>query len=317
MAKQTNLAQTRKYQLDMLVMVILPCVSAWYFYGARAVALILVSVFTAVICEALGKKLLRQPQSVTDLSAVTTGIFIALVLPASAPLWLPAIGSAFAVTVVKLPFGANSTLPFSHAAAGIAFLTICYPDLVFDYPSVSAGASELSGSAGSSLTYLLSQNTSISLGSVKAIDIFTGNYPGPMGASCIIILIGSALYMLIRRTNLFISLAGFIGGAALIAICFPRITNLLSSIVLELAAGYMIFAAIFLLSEMGTQPKAPISCLLYGFTAGLICMLIRRFGFYEEGACFGILISNAVWQAVDPYIEKFLLKKAKQNQAAG
>lgn len=317
MAKQTNLAQTRKYQLDMLVMVILPCVSAWYFYGARAVALILVSVFTAVICEALGKKLLRQPQSVTDLSAVTTGIFIALVLPASAPLWLPAIGSAFAVAVVKLPFGANSTLPFSPAAAGIAFLTICYPDLVFDYPSVSAGASALSGSAGSSLTYLLSQNTSISLGSVKAIDIFTGNYPGPMGASCIIILIGSALYMLIRRTNLFISLAGFIGGAALIAICFPRITNLLSSIVLELAAGYMIFAAIFLLSEMGTQPKAPISCLLYGFTAGLICMLIRRFGFYEEGACFGILISNAVWQAVDPYIEKFLLKKTKQNQAAG
>ncbi len=317
MAKQTNLAQTRKYQLDMLVMVILPCVSAWYFYGARAVALILVSVFTAVICEALGKKLLRQPQSVTDLSAVTTGIFVALVLPASAPLWLPAIGSAFAVAVVKIPFGANSTLPFSPAAAGIAFLTICYPDLVFDYPRVSAGASALSGSAGSSLTHLLSQNTSISLGSVKAIDIFTGNYPGPMGASCIIILIGSALYMLIRRTNLFISLAGFIGGAALIAICFPRITNLLSSIVLELAAGYMIFAAIFLLSEMGTQPKAPISCLLYGFTAGLICMLIRRFGFYEEGACFGILISNAVWQAVDPYIEKFLLKKTKQNQAEG
>ena len=132
-----------------------------------------------------------------------------------------------------------------------------------------------------------------------------------MGAGCIIVLFGSALYLLIRRTKLFISVAGFIGGAAFTALCFPRVTGLLSSVVLELVAGYMIFAAIFLLTEQGTQPKLPLSRLLYGISAGIVCMFMRRFGAFEECTCFGILIINAVWNAVDRQLVKALGKKAK------
>lgn len=313
MSENFSTKATRSLQLDMLAILVLPCVSAWYFYGSKALALIAVSVITAVICETLGRKLLRQPATVGDLSAVTTGIILALMLPASAPLWLSAAGSSFAIIAAKLPFGRNETLPFSPAAAGMAFITICFPDLIFDYPRIVANTA-LSGSSGSSLAYLLMQNTSISLSSVKAIDIFTGNYPAPMGAGCIIVLLGSALYMLIRRTKLFISVAGFVAGAALMAVCFPRVTNLFSSIVLELAAGYMIFAAIFLLTEQGTQPKLPLSRLLYGFFAGIVCMLMRRFGAFEECACFGILIINAVWNAVDRQLTKLIEKKSKQSE---
>ncbi|MBR3754890.1 MAG: RnfABCDGE type electron transport complex subunit D [Clostridia bacterium] len=311
MSENFSAKATRSLQLDMLAILLLPCVSAWYFYGTKALRLIAVSVITAVLCEFLGGKLLRRPSTVGDLSAVTTGIILALMLPANAPVWLPAIGSSFAVIVAKLPFGRNETLPFSPAAAGMAFLTICFSDLIFDYPRIVANTA-LTGSSGSSLAYLLSQNTSISLSSVKTIDVFTGNYPGPMGAGCIIVLLGSALYMLIRRTKLFISVAGFIGGAALAALCFPRVTGLLSSVVLELVAGYMIFAALFLLTEQGTQPKLPLSRLLYGISAGIVCMLMRRFGAFEECACFGILIINAVWNAVDRQLVKaFENKKAK------
>ena len=308
MSENFSTKATRSLQLDMLAILLLPCVSAWYFYGAKALRLIAVSVITAVLCEFFGRKLLRQPATVGDLSAVTTGIILALMLPANAPVWMPAIGSSFAVIAAKLPFGRNETLPFSPAAAGMAFLTICFSDLIFDYPRIVANTA-LTGSSGSSLAYLLSQNTSISLSSVKAIDIFTGNYPGPMGAGCIIVLFGSALYMLIRRTKLFISVVGFIGGAAFAALCFPRVTSLLSSVVLELVAGYMIFAALFLLTEQGTQPKLPISRLLYGISAGIVCMLMRRFGAFEECACFGILIINAVWNAVDRQLVKALDKK--------
>ena len=301
---------TRSLQLDMLAILLLPCVSAWYFYGTKALRLIAVSVIVAVLCEYFGRKLLRQPATVSDLSAVTTGIILALMLPANAPVWMPAIGSSFAVIAAKLPFGRNETLPFSPAAAGMAFLTICFSDLIFDYPRIVANTA-LTGSSGSSLAYLLSQNTSISLSSVKAIDIFTGNYPGPMGAGCIIVLFGSALYMLIRRTKLFISVAGFMAGAAFTALCFPRVTSRLSSVVLELVAGYMIFAALFLLTEQGTQPKLPLSRLLYGISAGAVCMLMRRFGAFEECACFGILIINAVWNAIDRQLVKALGKQAE------
>ncbi len=313
MAETFSVKETRALQLDMLAILILPCVSAWYFYGAKALALIGISVVTAVICEYFGRKILKQDSTVSDLSAIVTGIIIALMLPANAPLWIPAIGSSFAIIAAKLPFGRSETLPFSPAAAGIAFLTICFSDLIFDYPRISASNTILSGSSGSSLAYMLSQNMSINLGSVKAIDIFTGNHPGPMGAGCIIVLSGSALYLMIRRTKLFISFAGFIAGAALMAVCFPRVTNLFSSVVLELAAGYMIFAALFLLTEQGTQPRLPVSQLLYGIFGGIICMLMRRFGAYEECACFGILIMNAAWPVIDKQLEKLLTKKRPKN----
>lgn len=315
MGEYFSVKETRALQLDMLAVLILPCVSAWYFYGAKALALVAVSVITAVICEIFGRKLLKQNSTVSDLSAIVTGIIIALVLPANAPLWLAAIGSSFAIIAAKLPFGRVETLPFSPAAAGIAFLTICFSDLVFDYPQISASNAALSGSSGSSLAYMLSQNMSVSLGSVKTIDIFTGNHPGPMGAGCIIVLFGSALYILIRRTKLFISVAGFTAGAALMALCLPRVNSLFSSVVLELAAGYMIFASLFLITEQGTQPRLPLSKLLYGVFSGIICMLMRRFGAFEECACFGILVAQAAWPVIDRKLEELLLKKGgKKNE---
>lgn len=316
MKENFSVKETRALQLDMLAILILPCVSAWYFYGSKALALVAVSVITAVLSELFGRKVLKQDSTVSDLSAVVTGIIVALMLPANAPLWMAAIGSSFAIIAAKLPFGRVETLPFSPAAAGIAFLTICFSDLIFDYPQITASNSMLSGSTGSSLAYMLSQNMSVSLGSVKAIDIFTGNHPGPMGAGCIIVLFGSALYMLIRRTKLFISVAGFAIGAAFTALLFPRVGNVLSSVVLELAAGYMIFAALFLLTEQGTQPRHPISCLLYGAFTGIICMLMRRFGAFEEGACFGILVSQAAWPVINKYLNILLYKTRQRRKKA-
>lgn len=309
MAKQNPLKATRSLQLDILAMLALPVLSSWYFYGTRALLLVFISVLVCVLCELLGRKLLKQTATVTDLSAVVTGVITALMLPANAPLWVPVIGGIFAIVVAKLPFGSVEKLPFSPAAASFAFLTICFPDIIFAYPKVSAASTALSSTSGASLASMLSQNTSVSLGSVKAIDIFIGNFPGPMGAGCIIILFGSAIYMLIRRTKLFITTAGFITGSALAAICVPRVTNLFASLVLELCAGYMIFAALFLITEHGTQPKRTISRLLYGFTAGLACMLMRRFGTFEECSCFAVLVISAAWPVIDKALIKLINKK--------
>lgn len=314
MAKKSPLADRRSFSLDLLAMLALPVVSSWYFYGAGALKLILISVIVCVICELLGRKLLKQPATITDLSAVTTGIILALMLPANAPLWIPVIGGIFATAVAKLPFGSVEKLPFSPAAASFAFLTICYPDIIFNYPRISAVSAALSSTSGSSLAAMLAKNTSISLSSVKAIDIVIGNFPGPMGAGCIIILAGSAIYMLIRRTKLFITVAGFLSGAALAAICVPRVTNLFTSLVLELCAGYMIFAALFLVTEPGTQPKKPLSRLLYGFTAGLACMLMRRFGAFEECSCFAVLIVSAAWPVADKFINRLSDKKGAKKK---
>ncbi len=306
--------KTRQLWLDMLAMLALPCVSAWYYYGGYALKLLAVSVLSAVLCELFGCIILKKKITLGDFSAVVTGIMIALMLPASAPLWLPVCASSFAVLAAKLPFGKVERLPFSPAAAGMAFITICFPDLVFDYPKVSEA---LSGT-GVSLAALLSQNTSVRLNSVRAIDIMTGNFPGPMGAGCILVLFGSAIYMLIRRTKLFVSTAGFLTGGALVAVCLPRVTNLLPSVVLELCAGTLLFAALFLITEPGTQPEKPLHRLLFGFLGGVLCMVMRRFGAFEESAFFAVLLTDAVWPVIEQWWnkaeEKRKAKKANLNE---
>ena len=301
--------QTRLFWLDILAMLALPCVSAWYYYGGQALKLLAVSVLSAVMCELLGCVILKTKVSVGDLSAVATGLMIALMLPASAPLWLPACGSAFAIVVAKLPFGRVERLPFAPAAAGMAFLTVCFPQLVFTYPKVSSTLNE----TGVSLAAMLAQNTSLSLGSVRAIDMMTGNFPGPMGASCILVLLGSAIYMLIRRTKLFITAAGFLTGGALVALCLPRVASLLPSVIMELCAGFLLFAALFLITESSAQPEKPLRRLLYGFFGGALCLIMRRFGAFEESACFAVLLTQAVRPVVEQWLNTALKKRNGKN----
>ena len=304
--------QTRLLWLDVLAMLALPSVSAWYYYGTRALKLLAVSVLSAVVCELIGGLLLNRRITVGDLSAAATGLMIALMLPASAPLWLPACGSAFAIVAAKLPFGRVERLPFSPAAAGMAFLTVCFPQLVFAYPKVSPA---LTGS-GVSLAAMLAQNTSLSLGSVRAIDMLTGNFPGPMGASCIFVLLGSALYLLIRRTRLFITAVGFLTGGALVALCLPRVASLLPSVVMELCAGTMLFSALFLITEPGTQPEKPLNRLLFGFFGGALCLIMRRFGAFEESACFAVLLAEAVCPVVERRLTAALTARKNKTKTA-
>lgn len=305
--------KTRLLWLDMLAMLALPCVSAWYYYGGQALRLLAVSALSAVVCELFGCLLLRRKISVGDCSAVAAGLMIALMLPASAPLWLPVCGSAFAVIAAKLPFGRVERLPFSPAAAGMAFLTVCFPNLVFAYPKVST---TLNGT-GVSLAAMLAHNTSLSLGSVRAIDMLTGNFPGPMGASCVLVLLGSAIYLLIRRTGLFISAAGFLTGSALVALCLPRVASLLPSVVMELCAGTLLFSALFLITEPGTQPEKPLRRLFFGFFGGFLCLLMRRFGAFEETACFAVLLADAAWPVVDRRLNNAQAKRKDKNKTKG
>jgi Na+-translocating ferredoxin:NAD+ oxidoreductase RnfD subunit len=295
LAKPFSKKDTRLRWTDTLVMLALPLVSACYFYGLRALKLTALSVVTAVLCEAAGRFLMRTKATVGDVSAVVTGAAIALMLPAGAPWWLPVVGSSFAIIAAKLPFGRVETLPFSPAAAGFAFITVCFPELVFRFPVVGS----TTGSAGVSLAAMLASNTKLKLVSVKALDLVTGNFPGPMGACCLIVLTGSFIYMLIRRPKSTVSVLGFLAGAALIGFALPRVNGRLDSALLEVAAGTTLFSALFLLSEPGTQPKNPVSCLLFGLVGGAIAVLMRHFGPYEDCGCFAVLVADALWPVFD------------------
>ncbi|MEI6578028.1 MAG: RnfABCDGE type electron transport complex subunit D, partial [Eubacteriales bacterium] len=293
-----------------------PAIMAYYFYGLKVFVMLTVSILTAVVCEGLGGLFMRRKKTTLyDLNEVFTGAVIALMLPALDSVLLPVIGSAFAIIVAKLPFGGTKSAPFVPAAAGFAFLCVCWPSEVFNYTVASAqfGAAA-SNVTGTSIASMLQSGNSLRLNLVSIFDILSGNFPGPMGAGSIMVMLAASIYMLFTRPSALLNTLGYILSCAAIALLFPRGHNLFdlnfqdrfSSLVLELCSGTLVFTALFLLPDPATSPKNNnLHRLYYGIFSGVLCMLMRYFGAFEEGACFALLLSNASWPFIENRLNKY------------
>ena len=296
----------RNYMIDLLIMITAPAVVAIYHYGFRSFIIILLSVLTAVACEfCVGLIKKEKPYSIKDLSSVFTGIAIALMLPASSPLWLAPVGSAFAILVVKMPFGKAKNCLFVPAAAGIAFLSLTFKTLVFTYPSLTVEMPKLvTGSQGfiegRSLAYMLRHSTSIGTSILNGLDLCVGKVPGPMGTSSLFVMFGLLLYMLIRRSSEWLTSASFIAACSILSVIFPRVLSGRSiSLLMELSAGMLFFAAIFLISDPTTSPKGQMARVIYGLFGGVLTMIFRYLGAFEESVCFVVLILNSLSSSFD------------------
>ena len=285
-----------KYSLDMIIMMAPLLMVGCYLNGINALKVALSGVISAVLTEYIACRIMKRDNTTGDLSAAATGLAISLMLPAVCPLYIPAIGSIFAIAVAKVPFGGARKAPFVPAAAGFAFLCVCFPEAVFTYAPITVGsASPVFGSpdfvAGTSFSEMLSYGKSIDLNPLEIYSVLSGVNPGPMGTTCMIALAGSAIYLLAKRPKK-----------------MPRVNSgTLTSLVMELSSGTLIFVALLLVHNPVSAPRKPLPSALYGFCAGVICMLIRYFGKYSEGACFSVLLMNAVAPVVSDYAA--LIKK--------
>lgn len=293
--------QTRKYSLLTLLMLLPPVIMATYYYGERALRMVALSAIAAVVTEYVGSIIVRRKATLADLNALTIGIMIPLLLPASSPLWLPLVGVVFAVAAVKLPFGNARTILFDPVSAAIAFLTVCSQAYMFRYPKIGIITSqnivtEIQGfDEGVSLSSMLAHNNSIGTNIVSVLDLVIGNFVGPMGATCGFAFIAIIISMFISRREELFAVLSFLGTAAVYAFLFPRVlTGRFVSVMMELAGGMLIFAAIFLLTNPAIIPKTRVGKVFFGVFAGLLCMLIRSFGAMEEGVVFAILIADAL-----------------------
>lgn len=316
MAGITTVRETRAVSAELLTMAAAPAVMAWYYYGERALRLMVISVLAAVLTEYVGSLLFGIKHSLEDLSAVTTGVLLALTLPASAPWWVPAAGSAFAVLIGKLPFGNARGTMFSPAAIGTAFLLISLPSVMLSYPQIPTATVPLGvyGSevftAGQSLSHMLSTGTSAATNVISILDMLTGNLSGPMGATCGFALIGALGYGIIRRPRQSVIPLSFLLSAGLFAILFPRIyTGRLMSFYMEIASGMVLFSAIFFLPNEITAPKGVRAKAAYGFAAGLLVMFMRHYGTLEESTVFAVLLM----QALSPLFDKIPMTKRERQ----
>jgi electron transport complex protein RnfD len=287
---------TRRLMGDVLI-ALLPAVAAgaWYF-GLRALAVIAVSVATAVLAEHAVAVLGRNRSPVGDLSAAVTGLLLALNLPPTVPLFMPVIGSAFAVLIVKTLFGGLGANFLNPALAARGLLLAAWPvrmtawvrplDLVSTATPLAALVPK--GVAGVPLaTYM---------------DLFLGRIPGCIGETCKLALLAGGIYLLWRKVIEWHTPVAFIGTVfALTWLWGPRGMGTGDPLAHVLTGG-LFLGAFFMATDYVTSPVTRAGRLAMGIGCGLFTVLIRLFGGYPEGVSYSIMVLNVLTPLIDRWI---------------
>jgi len=284
--------------LPLLMLLILPFLRQ----GLRPVVMVLITAGVCFLTEVVFSLFARKEINSTELSSVVTGTIIALLMPVNAPIWLPCAAGVFAIAVAKMPFGGTGHTPFNPAAAGVAFVTLSWPKLVFGYRNILETL-PLPLLEDVTVDVVRSPAATLKMGAIPTgnpIDMLFGQVAGPIGATSIAVIAACLLFLLFRRSARWEIPAAFLASAALFAAIFPRIPGTrLESAVYELLAGSLVFAAVFMATEPTTAPKTGLGRTLYGTLGGLAVMLFRHFGIFEEGVVFAILLINTLEPALD------------------
>lgn len=315
---------TRVVTGDAILTMLIIYVMAVYYYGARASMLLLVSVSTALAADIICVLLAGKKPNRRDFSAIVTGMILPLLMPASIDYLIVVAAAVFAICIAKHPFGGVGNNVFNPAAAGFAFVAICFGDKLFTYPMPFTHIpvfGKFDTVAGISPAFTLS------LGGIPTYDIIDmalGNFPGPMGATNIVVLLTCLLYLVSRNTVRWVTPFSFFLTVVAFAFLFPRIGGgmdfslslRLQSVMFEMMSGMLLFSGIFLLGDPVTTPKRGWSKAAFAVTAGVAVMLFRWFGNFEDEAPFAILLMNAtVWgfDMVGERVASFVRRRRFEN----
>lgn len=274
--------------LDVVLSLLPAAIAGVVIFGWRALLVIAVCVACCVGFEALFNTIAKKDQTVKDLSAVVTGLLLALNLPANLPLWQCAVGSLFAIVVVKCLFGGLGKNLVNPAIAARVFMLVAFGSMTTQAFPVDAvaGATPLASEELPSLTTL-----------------FLGNYGGAIGETCTAALLLGGLYLLVRRVITWQIPVVFIGTVFVFSLLMEGM-EAVRALSLTMAGGVCI-GAFFMATDYVTSPSTAWGKVLFALGAGLLTCLIRYFGNYPEGVSFAILFMNIL----TPYIERWTRHK--------
>ena len=279
---------------DVIIALVPATAAGIYYFGITALILVIAAIVSSVAFEAICQKAMKKPVTVSDLSAVVTGLLLAMNLPAAAPVWVAIVGSAFAIIFGKQLFGGLGQNFINPALAGRAFLLASYPTEMTTW-SVPNGL-EVADAAtyATPLAQLKAGHLDASLG-----ELMLGQCGGTIGETCAIALIIGGVYLLYKHV---ISWKIPVIYIATVAILFGVIGRHGVRMPLqEIMAGGVMLGGIFMATDYASSPVTPKGQIIFAVGAGLITYLIRTFGGYPEGVSYSILIMNCCV----PLIERF------------
>ena len=298
---------TTRLMGDVIIALMPALAVSVYVYGWGVLAITAVSIGCCVLFEALIQKfLVRGKQTVTNLSAVVTGLLLAMNMPANIPLWIVAVGALVAIGVAKMPFGGLGKNPFNPAIVARVFLLIAYPVQMtsFAMPSTEGFADAYSGA-----TPLAAAKAGLlNFAEYDALGMFTGNMAGSFGEVATLALLLGFAYLLVRRVITWHIPVAVLGTMAVFAAIYGAVSfdtpHLVSNFTLfHLIAGGAVLGAVFMATDYVTSPMTPWGMVIYGIGIGALTMTIRLWGAYPEGMSFAILIMNSVVPLINKYVK--------------
>lgn len=289
---------TSSIMLDVIIALIPAIILSVYFFSYIAAIIIAVSVITAVLFEYLYNLLAKKKQTIGNLSAVVTGVILALNLPpVKSSIWIAAVGTLIAIVIVKMLFGGIGKNIFNPAIAARVFLTVSFASQMTSWVAP--------GLDGVSMATPLAIAKS---GEITGyLELFLGNIGGSLGETSAFALLIGGIWLLLRKVITWHIPAAFIGTVALGAFIFGK------DPLFHVLAGGLLLGAIFMATDYVTSPITWKGKLIFGFGCGLITIAIRIFGNLPEGVSFSILFMNALVPLIDRYTVPKSFGEVKKN----
>jgi electron transport complex protein RnfD len=307
--------------MRVVIAALLPALAyATYLFGLRVLFITLISVAAAIGCEALMQRMLGRKITITDGSAILTGLLLAFNLPPGVPWWLPAAGSGFAIIFAKQLFGGLGYNFINPALAGRAFLMASWPSLMTKEWLAPAGGT-LSGIDGiTAATPLSLLKNPANYGDPQVLirqlndfetvrNVFFGKIGGCIGETSALLLLLGGLFLIFMKIVDYRIVVGYLGSFALLAWVLPT----QGSVLFHLFAGGLFLGAFFMATDWVTSPVTKKGRWVFGIGCGVITIIIRVWGGYPEGVSYSILLMNVFTPFIDKLTKERVFGEVKKK----
>ena len=289
--------------LDVIIALIPATAMGVYFFGWYSAVVIAAAIIASVAAEWIFEKITKQKNTINDLSAIVTGLLLALNMPPQIPIWMVVIGSGFAIIIVKQLFGGLGKNFVNPALAARCFMLIAWTGAMttFREPLVDAIAQA---------TPLAIMKDELAVNIPSLLQCFIGVKAGTIGeVSGIAILLG-LVYLLVRRVIKITIPAAYVLSFAVLTFFFGKQSMDVNYLMYQVLTGGLLLGAVFMATDYTTSPTTPLGMIIFGIGCGVLTFLIRRFGGYPEGVSFSILLMNVA----APLIERYTIPKSFGNR---
>lgn len=288
---------TSSIMLDVIIALLPACAFSVILFRLNAVLLLLTCVAAAVLSEFLWNVILKKKNTIGDLSAVVTGLLLAMNLPAKTPLWMAAIGSVVAIIVVKQMFGGIGCNFANPAMTARIVMMVSFPAVLGNLSNYSLALTDTVTGA-TPLSFVSSKASEIPE-TISLKNLFFGLEDGCIGETSAFLLLIGGLYLVLRRIITPTIPVSFIGTVALLSWVFG------DNVSIAVFGGGLMLGAIFMATDYTTSPTTELGKLIFGIGCGVITFVIRKYAALPEGVSYSILLMNILV----PHINRISVKK--------